>query len=235
MRNLAFVLLALVVACSGQQKKEGEAEKTQETPKMTQEKQVEYAETEAGNPIVAFHTTMGDFDVEVFAEDVPIHSANFLKLVKAEYYDDNIFHRVIADFMIQTGDPTGTGGGGPGYWLEQDKEPFKYKNKRSYIAMAQTPEGQINGSQFYILVADADYLDDRFPCFGKVIAGMDVVDAISKVKTDKDDRPIEEVRILTAKMKPVEQADTSGEMTAEPADTGSEMMAEPMDSGKAGE
>ena len=196
MRKLAFIFLALLMACSGQQK-QGDAQKSEETPTLKKEAPKEYVLSEAGNPIVTIKTTMGDIDVEVFADSCPIHAANFLKLVDAEIYDDNVFHRVIANFMIQTGDPSGTGGGGPGYDLEP--EPVKYKNKRGYVAMAQSPQA-INGSQFYILVADSPHLDDKFPCFAKVISGMDVVDKISKVKT-KNDRPVEDVRIITARRK----------------------------------
>jgi len=205
MRKYVVMLLALFVACSGQEKKEDKTEQAQIKPKAAVETKVEYARTEAGNPIVQLKTTMGDFEVEVFADSCPIHAKNFLSLVEEEIYDDNIFHRVIPNFMIQTGDPTGSGGGGPGYML--DPEPIKYKNKRSYIAMAQSQQG-INGSQFYILVADSPHLDDKFPCFAKVISGMDVVDAISKVKT-KNEKPVETVKIITAKPKPAEvPADT---------------------------
>ena len=203
MRKYVVMLLALFVACSGQEKKEDKTEQAQIKPKAAVEKKVEYARTEAGNPIVMVKTTMGDFEIEVFEVDCPIHAKNFLQLVEGEYYDDNLFHRVIPNFMIQTGDPTGSGG--PGYML--DPEPIKYKNKRSYIAMAQSSQG-INGSQFYILVADSPHLDDKFPCFARVVSGMDVVDAISKVKTKKE-KPVETVKIITARPKPAEApADT---------------------------
>jgi cyclophilin family peptidyl-prolyl cis-trans isomerase len=205
MRKYVLIFLALFVACSGQEKKEDKTEQAKIMPKPAVEKKVEYARTEAGNPIVQVKTTMGDFEIEVFADSCPVHGNNFLQLVEDEYYDDNIFHRVIPNFMIQTGDPTGTGGGNPGYSLEP--EPVKYKNKRSYIAMAQSAK-EINGSQFYILVADSPHLDDKFPCFARVISGMDVVDAISKVKT-KNERPVVPVKIITARPKPVETpADT---------------------------
>lgn len=212
MKKLAVVLLALAIACSGQQKKEEASEEQAPAKKLQMDEKVEYARTEAGNPIVVLKTTMGDIEIEVFEKDCPIHAANFLKLVEAEYYDDIIFHRVIADFMIQTGDPTGTGGGGPGYRLEN--EPIVHKNIRGNIAMAQSGEG-VNGSQFYIVVKDSPHLDNQFPCFAGVISGMDVVDNISKVKTDKNDRPLEEVKILEARPKPV------GEQVAEkPAEEG---------------
>lgn len=206
MRKFALISLALLVACSGQQKKE-EAEKTEQMPTLKKEAPVEYARTEAGNPIVLFKTTMGDFEVEVFEQECPLHAENFLKLVEADIYDDNIFHRVVADFMIQTGDPTGTGGGGPGY--ELDPEPVKYKNVRGNIAMAQSPQG-INGSQFYILVADSPHLDNKFPCFARVISGMDVVDSISKVKVEGE-RPVEDVKIIEAVPKPMAESETMAE------------------------
>jgi len=208
MRKYVVMLLALFVACSGQEKKEDKTGQTQIIPKPAVEEKVEYARTEAGNPIVQVKTTMGDFEIEVFETDCPIHAKNFLQLVEGDFYNNIIFHRVIAKFMIQTGDPTGTGGHGPGYLL--DPEPIKYQNKRSYIAMAQSPQG-VNGSQFYILVADSPHLDNQFPCFAKVISGMDVVDAISKVKTEAD-RPVETMKIITAKPKPSE---TPSDTTAE--------------------
>ncbi len=203
MRKLAVILLALFVACSGQQKKEDEADTQEPTKKLKMTEKVEYARTEAGNPIVLMKTTMGDMEIEVFEKDCPIHAANFLKLVEAEYYDDVIFHRVIPNFMIQTGDPTGTGGGGPGYRLEM--EPIVHKNIRGNIAMAQSPQG-VNGSQFYIVVKDSPHLDNQFPCFARVISGMDVADSISKVKTGANDKPVEDVKIVTAAPKPAGDA-----------------------------
>jgi len=193
MRKYAVVLLALFIACSGQQKKE-EKEQAEEIAKPVVEKKVEYARTDAGNPIVLMKTSMGDIEIEVFEKECPIHGGNFLKLVENEFYDDVTFHRIAPGFVIQGGDPTGTGGGGPGYRLEPEKS--KYKNKHSYIAMAQSPQG-INGSQFYILLGDAPHLDPKFPCFARVINGMDVVDAISKVKVEKQ-KPVEPVKIIEA-------------------------------------
>ena len=197
MRKLAVIMLAGLIVFACDKKEEQKAEQTK-TLKPAVEEKVEYALTEAGNPIVMMKTSMGDIEIEVFADSCPIHAKNFLKLVESEIYDDNIFHRVIANFMIQTGDPTGTGGGGPGYILKP--EPVKYNNKRSYLAMAQSPQG-VNGSQFYILVNDSPHLDNKFPCFAKVIKGMDVVDAISKVTTKKN-RPVETVKIIEAHPKP---------------------------------
>jgi len=200
MKKYMILFLAVLVAFACSQKKEEKTEETKITPKSAVEKVVEYARTEAGNPIVLMKTNMGDLEIEVFENDCPIHAKNFLKLVENEYYDGVIFHRVAKDFVVQGGDPTGSGGGGPGYRLEQEVKPFKYKNKRSYIAMAQSPQG-VNGSQFYILVNDAAHLDDKFPCFAKVIKGMDVVDKMNEVKTQKS-KPIEPIKMLEVKPKP---------------------------------
>jgi peptidyl-prolyl cis-trans isomerase B (cyclophilin B) len=207
MRKYAVVLLALFIACSGQQKKE-ETKQAEETAKPAMEEKVDYARTEAGNPIVLMKTSMGDIEIEVFEKECPIHGGNFLKLVENEFYDDVTFHRIAPGFVIQGGDPTGTGGGGPGYRLEPEKS--KYKNKRSYIAMAQSPQG-INGSQFYILLDDAPHLDPKFPCFASVIKGMDVVDAISKVKVENQ-KPVEPVKIIEARPKvAIEKEETAEE------------------------
>lgn len=211
MKKFAVILLALVFVFACQEKAEKKTEAAKETPKPAVEQKVEYVRTDAGNPIVLMKTTMGDIEIEVFEKDSPIHAQNFLKLVENEYYDDLTFHRISKDFVIQGGDPTGTGGGGPGYRLDMEEKvevgkkgkttkQFKYKNKRSYLAMAQSPQG-VNGSQFYFLVNDAPHLDAKFPCFAKVIKGMDVVDAMNKVKT-KDDKPVEPVKMLEVTPKP---------------------------------
>jgi len=198
MKKYMIALLAVLVACAGEKKNEEKAEQQMATPKPAVENVVEYARTEAGNPIVQFGTAMGDIEIEVFENECPIHAQNFLRLIENGFYDDVLFHRVIANFMIQSGDPTGTGGGGPGYTLEP--EPLKYKNLRTYVAMAQSTRG-INGSQFYILVKDSPHLDNQFTCFARVISGMDVVDAIAKVKTTGNDRPVEPVKIIQARPK----------------------------------
>ncbi|MBS1194902.1 MAG: peptidyl-prolyl cis-trans isomerase (rotamase) - cyclophilin family, partial [Methanomicrobia archaeon] len=112
------------------------------------------------------------------------------------YYDGVIFHRVIDGFMIQGGDPTGTGRGGPGYSI---KDEFKAgnRNDRGTISMANAGPNT-GGSQFFINVANNNFLDDRHPVFGRVVEGMDVVDRISKVKTGAGDRPVTEVKIVKA-------------------------------------
>lgn len=146
---------------------------------------------------VSLETSMGEIVIEMY-KDKPITAGNFEKLVSEGFYDGIIFHRVIDGFMIQGGDPTGTGTGGPGYTIK-DEFTGEQKNNRGTIAMANAGPNT-GGSQFFINLVDNNYLDDRHPVFGKVIEGMDVVDAIGKVQTDSNDRPVTEVKILKAKV-----------------------------------
>ena len=139
------------------------------------------------------HTSHGAVDVELFDEDAPTTVENFLKLARDGFYDGVIFHRVIPDFMIQGGDPTGTGSGGPGYQF--DDEINEHKIERGALAMANAGPGT-NGSQFFIVTTEsAPWLDGKHTVFGRVTSGMDVVDAISEVDRDARDRPREDVVI----------------------------------------
>ena len=151
------------------------------------------------NKKVLLETNKGDIVIELYG-DMPITSGNFEKLVKQGYYDDVIFHRVIDGFMIQGGDPTGTGSGGPGYKI---KDEFVHeggnKNNRGTISMANSGVNT-GGSQFFINIVNNNYLDGKHPVFGEVIKGMDVVDSIGKVETDSNDKPIEEVKIIKARL-----------------------------------
>jgi peptidylprolyl isomerase len=145
--------------------------------------------------IVLLQTTMGNITIELYS-DMPITAGNFEKLVRAGYYDGVIFHRVMAGFMVQGGDPTGTGAGGPGYTIP-DEFTDHNNNSRGTIAMANAGPNT-GGSQFFINVVDNNFLDSKHPVFGKVIAGMDVVDGIVNTKTDQNDRPLQEVKIVKA-------------------------------------
>jgi len=144
---------------------------------------------------VLLETTMGNIVIEL-ADDMPITAGNFEKLVKEGYYDGVIFHRVIGNFMIQGGDPTGTGTGGPGYTIE-DEFTDHNRNERGTISMANAGPNT-GGSQFFINLVDNSYLDGKHPVFGKVITGMEAVDAIAKVQTDQNNRPVEDVTIKRA-------------------------------------
>ena len=144
---------------------------------------------------VLFETSMGNITIQLYS-DMPITTGNFLSLVEKGFYDGVIFHRIIDGFMIQGGDPEGTGMGGPGYTIE-DEFTDNNRNDRGTIAMANAGPNT-GGSQFFINLVDNNFLDDKHPAFGKVIEGMDVVDKISKVETDSNDRPLEEVVIVRA-------------------------------------
>ena len=139
------------------------------------------------------HTNHGDIELAFFDEDAPKTVSNFTDLVGKGFYDGVIFHRVIRDFMIQGGDPTGTGTGGPGYTFED--EINDHKVVRGAIAMANAGPNT-NGSQFFIVTTDqAPWLDGKHTVFGEVTAGMDVVDKIEGLETDARDKPRAEARI----------------------------------------
>ena len=147
---------------------------------------------------VLLSTNMGDIVIQL-RDDMPITTENFKKLVQQGVYNNTIFHRVIADFMIQGGDPTGTGNGDPSIPAIPDEFTSNNRNDRSTIAMANAGPNT-GSSQFFINVVNNNHLDSKHPVFGKVIEGMDVVDAISKVATDQNDRPLQEVRIIKAEL-----------------------------------
>jgi peptidyl-prolyl cis-trans isomerase B (cyclophilin B) len=136
---------------------------------------------------------MGTIGFELFDDDAPETVANFKKLAGDGFYEGVVFHRVIPDFMIQGGDPTGTGSGGPGYTF--DDEFNQHKVERGALAMANAGPNT-NGSQFFIVTADScPWLDGKHTVFGRVTRGMDVVDAISEVDRDARDRPQDDVAI----------------------------------------
>jgi peptidylprolyl isomerase len=148
---------------------------------------------------VLLKTSMGDVVIQL-ADDMPITTGNFEKLVKDGFYNGTIFHRIIPGFMIQGGDPTGTGMGGPGYQIK-DEFTRKNTNNRGTIAMANAGPNT-GGSQFFINLVDNNYLDKAHPVFGKVIEGMDVIEKMGQVKTNPRDKPIQDVKILEAKVLP---------------------------------
>jgi peptidyl-prolyl cis-trans isomerase B (cyclophilin B) len=139
------------------------------------------------------HTNHGPIEVELHEDDAPKTVENFRKLAADGFYDGVVFHRVIPDFMIQGGDPTGTGMGGPGYTFEDEFNDHKVA--RGALAMANAGPNT-NGSQFFIVTAEATpWLDGKHTVFGRVTSGMDAVDAISQVETDASDKPREAVVI----------------------------------------
>jgi cyclophilin family peptidyl-prolyl cis-trans isomerase len=153
--------------------------------------------SQAGRTKVLLNTSMGDITLELF-DDMPITAGNFRKLVEGGFYDGAIFHRIIDGFMIQGGDPTGTGRGGPGYVIK-DEFTDHNRNDQGTVAMANAGPNT-GGSQFFINLVNNNYLDKAHSVFGKVVEGMDVVEKMGKVKTGAMDRPAKEIRIVGAKI-----------------------------------
>lgn len=152
------------------------------------------------NPQVTLSTNLWDIILELFPEYAPKAVENFTTHVKNGYYDGIIFHRVIKDFMIQWGDPTGTGRGGKSIWGRafEDEFTFDLTHKRWVISMANAGRNT-NGSQFFIVTTeDASFLDRKHTIFGHVIHGLEVVDQIESLPTDDQDRPKSEVKIMKA-------------------------------------
>lgn len=151
---------------------------------------------------IMFETTKGNIKIKLY-DEMPITTSNFKKLVLEKFYDGTIFHRVIDGFMIQGGCPQGTGMGGPGYSIN-DEFVKGISNVRGTISMANAGPNT-GGSQFFINVVDNTYLDwdkppfqSKHPVFGEIVEGMEVVDIISKCKTDKFDKPIKDIKITRA-------------------------------------
>ena len=143
----------------------------------------------------------GVIEGELYPEIAPQSVANFIDLAEHNYYDGLIFHRVIPGFMIQGGCPDGTGMGGPGYCI---KGEFLYngiknelRHKRGVLSMARSSSPNSAGSQFFIMHQDAKHLDGKYAAFGKVTSGLEVVDAIAKVRTGPNDRPVEDQKIAS--------------------------------------
>ena len=169
----------------------------------------------AKNPIVTIEMENGGKIVaELYPEVAPESVRNFISLANKGFYDGLIFHRVISGFMIQAGDPQGTGMGGPGYCIKGEFKVNGVDNglshKRGVLSFARSQSYNSAGSQFFIMHADGDFLDGQYAAFGAVTEGLDVVDAIAAVKTDRNDRPAEDQRMKTVRV------DTFGEEYGEP-------------------
>lgn len=143
---------------------------------------------------VKIQTTMGDILADLYAQEAPKTVENFVTLAGKNFYDGIIFHRVIPGFMVQTGDPTGTGRGGPGYEFKDEFSPSLRHDKAGVLSMANAGP-DTNGSQFFITVAPAPWLDNRHSVFGRVTHGMDVVEKIVHVPRDKSDKPLQPVKM----------------------------------------
>lgn len=160
---------------------------------------IEYNFKEKKDMVVIEMENGKKIELELYPETAPETVANFEKLVKSGFYDGLIFHRVIKGFMIQGGCPEGTGMGGPGWTIKGEFASNGVKNDlkhtRGVISMARSMMPDSAGSQFFIMHEDAPYLDGKYAAFGKVVEGMDTVDEIANVKTDGNDRPLEEQKI----------------------------------------
>ena len=151
----------------------------------------------AQNPIVTFTMKGGDvIKAELYPETAPTSVNNFISLIQKNFYDGLIFHRVIKGFMIQGGDPEGTGMGGPGYSIRgefaQNGFPNDLKHTEGVLSMARSMHPDSAGSQFFLMHKTSPHLDGAYAAFGKVIEGMDVVNKIAETATDYNDRPLEE-------------------------------------------
>ena len=152
---------------------------------------------------VLLETNQGTIEVELFSEEAPKTCENFTGLIKKGYYNGIIFHRVIKDFMIQGGDPTGTGMGGESIWGKSFEDEFDDAlsfDTKGLLAMANAGPNT-NGSQFFITTAKTEWLNNRHTIFGKVVSGYDVVEKIENTTVGSQDKPIEEQKIISASIK----------------------------------
>ncbi len=168
---------------------------TLDKPAILEATDLSISETKMTN--VKIETSKGDITLELFDNDAPKTVENFVTLAKKGFYDGVIFHRVISGFMIQGGDPTGTGRGGPGYQFADELNASTASYQRGYVrgTLAMANAGpNTNGSQFFIMHQDYP-LDHNYTIFGRVVSGMEVVDAIAATKTGPGDRPLEEIKM----------------------------------------
>jgi peptidyl-prolyl cis-trans isomerase A (cyclophilin A) len=149
--------------------------------------------------IAEFNTNKGNFKIELFGDKAPLTVGNFTKLTDEGFYNGLIFHRVIPNFMIQGGCPHGTGRGGPGYTIRDEFHPDLSHNSKGILSMANAGPNT-GGSQFFITVAPTPWLDRKHSIFGKVIQGFEIVDEISKVEKDRNDKPLKDIVINTIKI-----------------------------------
>jgi peptidyl-prolyl cis-trans isomerase B (cyclophilin B) len=154
------------------------------------------AAPEGDGTTATLKTAKGDIVVELYTRSAPVATQNFINLAEAGFYRNVVFHRIVPGFMIQGGDPTGTGRGGPGYTIRD--EPFAGEYVRGTVAMARTPAPNSQGSQFFIVVGDATFLDKTYTIFGRVTSGMEIADAIVNGPRGgpRDDEALEPVPML---------------------------------------
>ncbi|KAL6778908.1 CYN18B [Auxenochlorella protothecoides x Auxenochlorella symbiontica] len=153
-------------------------------------------------PMVEIQTSMGSFTVELYERQAPRTVQNFIGLAMKGYYDGTVFHRIIRDFMIQGGDPTGTGRGGTSVFggKFEDEVTRELKHTGAGILSMANSGPNTNGSQFFITLAPTPHLDGKHTIFGRVSSGMEVIKRLGNVQTDAGDRPLGEVRIIKARL-----------------------------------
>ena len=144
------------------------------------------------NPIIVFETNHGSFKAELFVDRAPLTAQNFLDLITKGFYNGLTFHRIIADFMLQGGDPTGNGTGGPGYKIRDEFGPGLKHAFPGILSMANSGPNS-GGSQFFVTLVPTPWLDGKHAIFGKVVAGMDIVQAIGNLPTNAGDAPLQRV------------------------------------------
>ena len=150
------------------------------------------AQGASAHPRATIETSKGAIVIELYPNEAPKTVANFVKLAKQGFYNGIIFHRVIPGFMIQTGDPTGTGRGGPGYTFEDEFSPTLHHDGLGVVSMANAGPGT-NGSQFFITLAPTPWLDGKHSIFGRVVEGQTVVEQIAAASRDANDRPLQDI------------------------------------------
>ena len=162
----------------------------------------QHTKTKLGTTAI-LRTTMGDIQLKLFPELVPKTVENFVTHARNGYYDNVVFHRIIKAFMLQTGDPLGDGTGGTSIWGNEFEDEFHpdLKHDRPYTLSMANAGKNTNGSQFFITTVPTPWLDNKHTVFGRAVTGMDVIHNIENLKTDKTDKPFEEVRILNIEIR----------------------------------
>ena len=208
MKKVFLLLLAMVMMTGSCLAASGNASGNERTTSVQDgqavkdvPKDVHKGDKKMVNRIAVFETNLGNFSVELFEDETPITTENFIDLAEKGFYDGVIFHRVIDGFMIQGGDPEGTGMGGPGYTIEDEFRDDLRFDGEGILAMANTGMPHTGGSQFFITLDKTPWLNGHHTIFGKVKEGMDVVRRIGHSETDMADRPLEDVVIKTIEIK----------------------------------
>lgn len=179
MRNAVLIAITLLALGCSQGMHEGKAAEVDDM----------------GNRHAVLKTTMGDIEIELYEDKAPRTTANFIKLAEQGFYDGLVFHRVIPDFMVQTGCPLGTGTGDPGYTIKDEFVDELKHDKPGVVSMANAGVADTGGSQFFITHKPTPWLDGKHAIFGQVVSGQDVVDAMGSVERDSRDKPKKDIVI----------------------------------------